>query len=83
MDLREAIERRMSVRAFTSTPVSDALIGDLLTVASRAPSGGNVQPWRIFVVNGDARDRLVDAVHGSSPEESEYPIYPEKLWEPY
>lgn len=83
MDLRESIERRMSVRAFTSTPVSDELIRDLLGVASRSPSGGNVQPWRIYVVNGDAHDGLVSAVHGKPPEDPEYPIYPEKLWEPY
>lgn len=73
----------MSVRAFTDTPVDDELIRDLLAVAARAPSGGNLQPWRIYVVNGDARDRLVENVHGQPPEESEYPIYPDKLWEPY
>ncbi|MFW2383451.1 MAG: nitroreductase [Acidimicrobiales bacterium] len=83
MDLRETIERRMSVRAFTDTPVSDELIRDLLALASRSPSGGNVQPWRIYVVNGESRDRLVDSVYGSQPEKPEYPIYPEKLWEPY
>lgn len=73
----------MSVRAFAETPVEDRLIRDLLAVASRSPSGGNVQPWRIYVVNGDARDRLVDDVRGKPAEELEYPIYPDKLWEPY
>ncbi len=73
----------MSVRAFADTPVDDELIRDLLAVAARAPSGGNLQPWRIYVVNGEARDRLVEKVHGQPPEEPEYPIYPAKLWEPY
>ncbi len=83
MELREAIERRMSVRAFDATPVADDLITDLLTHASRSPSGGNVQPWRIHVVNGAATTRLVEAVNGRPAEDSEYPIYPDKLWEPY
>lgn len=83
MDLRETIERRMSVRAFLDTPVADDLLRDLLSKASRSPSGGNVQPWRIYVVNGTARDQIVDLVHGQPPEAPEYPIYPDKLWEPY
>ncbi len=83
MQLRESIDRRMSVRAFVDTPVEDALIAELLRVASRAPSGGNLQPWHIYVVNGEATERLIEAVYGRPPEESEYPIYPDKLHEPY
>ncbi len=83
MQLRDAIERRMSVRAFTSTPVEDSLLRELLMQSSRAPSGGNVQPWRLHIVNGAATKHLVKLVAGKPAEESEYPIYPDKLWEPY
>ncbi|NNE94714.1 MAG: nitroreductase [Acidimicrobiales bacterium] len=83
MDVRETIERRMSVRAYLPTGVPDGLIRELLTMASRAPSGGNVQPWKVYVVNGSSRDEIVKLARERGPEEPEYPIYPERLWEPY
>jgi nitroreductase len=58
MNVTEAVMRRKSVRAFLPTPVDDDVVAELLTKASRAPSGGNVQPWRIYVVNGEAMVRF-------------------------
>ena len=52
MDLTEAVRRRKSIRSFLPDRVDDATIAELLTTAARAPSGGNVQPWRIYVLNG-------------------------------
>ncbi|MCA8895080.1 MAG: nitroreductase, partial [Amphiplicatus sp.] len=51
-------------------------------------SGGNLQPWRVHVLLGPARDRLVDTVKKAIAEnpfanESEIAVYPENLWEPY
>ena len=57
-----AITSRMSVRAFSPKPVDRTLIEDILRVASRAPSGTNTQPWRVYVLQGEARDSLVSKV---------------------
>ncbi len=83
MRVSEAVIARRSVRQFTDEPVSDATIRDLLTQASRAPSGGNVQPWRAYVVNGDSMARFRAETADAPPGDGEYGIYPPKLWEPY
>ena len=58
-----AIESRFSCRAFLrDKPVPRAMLEDILRVASRAPSGTNHQPWRVYVLEGAARDRLCDEV---------------------
>jgi nitroreductase len=57
-----AITSRMSTRAFTSQTVDRQTIVDLLQVASRAPSGTNTQPWKVYVLQGDSRQMLVDKV---------------------
>ena len=58
----KAIRSRMSVRAFTQQAVARADIEAILEVASRAPSGTNCQPWRVYVLQGASRDTLVDQV---------------------
>ena len=50
--VEEAISSRMSVRAFTDKNVDRESILQLLEVASRAPSGTNTQPWKVYVVQG-------------------------------
>jgi len=57
-----AITSRMSVRAFTNQAVPRATIEHILQVASRAPSGTNCQPWKVYVLQGASRDKLVDMV---------------------
>ncbi len=83
MDVSEAVQRRRSVRAFLDTPVDDSLLAELLSKASRSPSGGNVQPWRIYVVNGTRTTELVRHVESRGFDETEYDIYPPGLHEPY
>ena len=83
MNVSEAVRRRQSIRQFTTDPVADDTLRELLTTASRAPSGGNVQPWRIFVVNGDAMTRFREFIADRPIEQGEYEIYPANLWEPY
>lgn len=84
MDVSAAVAARRSVRAFLDTSVSDAQIAELLTKASRAPSGGNLQPWRVFVINGAAQQRFAKAL--AAPREREkppYAVYPKDLKAPY
>src|SRR5258705_7921330 len=55
MDVRDAVATRFSCRAFLSTPVPLAVVRDILERAGRAPSGGNLQPWRVDALSGAAR----------------------------
>jgi len=83
-----AIASRRSVRAYLPTPVDGAVVREILAVASRAPSGNNVQPWHVYVTAGAARERLSAAIveaWRTEPEahEQEY-VYSLTEWrEPY
>ena len=89
MDVRDAVETRYSCRAFLPTPVSEATVRDILGRALRAPSGGNVQPWRVHALAGRRLQALIDALVPRFPAElprgegAEYDIYPQGLTEPY
>ena len=89
-----AITSRMSARAFTQAPVSRDAITSILQVASRAASGTNTQPWKVYVLQGTSRDTLVDkvcAAHDAiraNPElaaeyREEYDYYPTKWASPF
>ena len=89
-----AIEGRLSVRAFLPKPVPRDTIEHLLRVASRAPSGTNTQPWKVYVLQGASRDALVQkvcAVHDAiraNPALAEqyqeaYDYYPRQWVSPY
>jgi len=54
MKVTEAVLSRSSIRSFLNNPVSDELLKDLLKKSSRAASGGNLQPWKIFVINNSS-----------------------------
>jgi len=77
------VHARRSIRAFRPDPVDDDTIARLLTVASRSPSGGNVQPWRIYVVNGGSMTRFREFLRDRPPGAPAYDIYPAGLTEPY
>ena len=84
MDVTTAIHARISARDFLADPVADATLRQLLVDASYAPSGGNLQPWRIYVVNGESMTRLREYLPTQPPlEAGEYDIYPKALTEPY
>ncbi len=88
MSVSEAIDSRMSCRAFLPTPVAGALIRELLEAAKRAPSGGNVQPWHVYVVAGEPLQELRAIIRAKLPsqpmgEGSEYNMYPPNMTEPY
>ena len=82
-----AIASRRSVRAFLPTPVARETIEDILAVASRAPSGTNMQPWRVAVLSDVALARFCDAVCGAfdrgETSNAPYSYYPEDFFEPY
>ena len=82
--LSEIIKLRKSIRAYLDKPVSNGLIKNMLLKASQSPSGGNLQPWKIYIVNDNSmEDFLKFQKNWKGSEEPPYPIYPEKLKEPY
>ena len=84
MNVTDAMLARKSIRNFLDTPVANELIQELLSKAARAASGGNLQPWRVYIINGDVRSRfvaLIEARTDSEPPDSA--VYPPKLKEPY
>lgn len=85
MDVKEAVESRRSIRAFLPDPVDPAVIRRVLQGAARAPSGGNLQPWHVEVLGGEALAALKASVAGRwiNEETPEYRVYPEGLPDPY
>lgn len=88
MNVSEAIQSRRSIRAFLDKPVPRETMRRILEVASRAPSGGNLQPWHIQVVSSAPlaelkaimQRRIAELPQG---ETTEYDIYPRELFAPY
>jgi len=84
MNVSEAVNKRKSIRDFLKTPVPNELIKNLLLKSSRAASGGNLQPWKVFIINNQSMfDFLKFQKEWKQPEIPPYEIYPPKLKEPY
>lgn len=83
----DAILGRQSIRAFLPTPVPLETVERILEVASRSPSGSNMQPWRVWVLTGDVKERLTAELyhrHMSGDDGApEWAYYPEAMAEPY
>lgn len=86
MDVRDALLARYSVRAFLDRPVDLDLVRDMLSVSARAPSGGNLQPWTVHVLAGDAIERfkalIASKMDAGVVEKPEFNVYPPQIWEP-
>lgn len=84
MNVTEAVARRVSIRAFRPDPVPGALVREILEAAHRAPSGGNLQPWRVHAIAGEPLEALKAKVAANlAGEEPEYDVYPPNLWDPF
>ena len=87
ISVEEAIRGRYSVRAFLPEPVPRPLIRRILETAGRAPSGSNIQPWHVFVVDGPPLKALTDEIQAefdaNGPGKREYNYYPVDWREPY
>ena len=88
LSVSEAVASRISMRAFQPTPVPGDLVRQLLEKAAYSPSGGNLQPWHVYVLGGDElarfkalmRERMQTNPRGDGPS---FDIYPPDLGEPY
>ena len=84
MKVSDAVLARRSIRAFTPQPINNKVIKDLLALAARSPSGGNLQPWKIYVVNDQSMKKFIEFQDNwNQPETPGYAIYPSGLTEPY
>ncbi len=84
MNVTEALKARISIRAFKPDPVAESVVREILDVARYAPSGGNLQPWKVIAVAGAERDAVVALAKANLPgDEGDRPVYPANLWEPY
>jgi nitroreductase len=84
----EAILSRRSVRAFLPSPVGDDMLREILEVAARAPSGTNMQPWKVYVTKGEVKQKIREAILSSGvraekADWDEYKYYPDQFFEPY
>jgi nitroreductase len=83
----QALKQRVSIRQFLPEALSKELVTEILEAARWAPSGGNLQPWRVIVVSGAERAAVTSLARGSFAnghvEADDRPVYPPHLWEPY
>jgi nitroreductase len=86
----QIIEKRRSVRGFLPTPVPKETILDILRVAARAPSGSNIQPWKVYVVQGQKKHEITNRVleifnepEKNARHQAEYVYYPKNWVDPY
>ncbi len=87
MDILQALRGRQSIRAYRQTVVDKKTIHDILDAARWAPSGVNIQPWQVVVVQGKTKqtigDRIIATRENGQKENPDYAYYPEKWIEPW
>ena len=54
MKVSEAVESRQSIREYLEKPVDNNIIKEILEKSARAANGGNLQPWKICVINKES-----------------------------
>lgn len=90
MKVSQALESRMSVRAFTEKSVPVETVIRVLEKAARSPSGSNLQPWRMVVLSPEKLEALntlmarrMAGEANPNGDTQEYNIHPDNLKEPY
>lgn len=86
--VKQGIIERRSLRRFLDTPVARSVVEEILEIAARAPSGTNMQPWRVYVAAGNtkqvlSKDLLEAHYHHQGDHSSEYDYYPDVFEEPF
>ena len=87
MDVEDALLSRRSIRGFLPKPVPKAALRRILEVARYAPSGSNIQPWKVHVLTGKSlqayTDALLAADRNKEPQNMEYHYYAPEWREPF
>lgn len=58
MDIENAIKERKSIRAFKPDSVPHEILEKITKLALHAPSAINLQPWELFIITGEEKNRL-------------------------
>lgn len=87
-DVFEAARTRRSIRAYTDQPVPKDVLREIVEVARYAPSGSNIQPWRVHVLTGASLQRVGGAIKRAFLDDEpghkrDYDYYTEPIEEPY
>jgi nitroreductase len=87
MNVSQAVLSRHATRAFKPDLVAGEIVREMIETAKRAPSGGNLQPWRVYALTGEPLAQFKDIIArklaaGIRGEPPEYAVYPRGLWEP-
>ncbi|WP_321323566.1 nitroreductase [Thiomicrorhabdus sp.] len=87
MNVSQAITQRQSTRAFTPQHVDIQTIKSILEIAKHAPSGVNMQPWQVVVVQGQRKEeisqKMIKAFRAKETETMDYHYYPTTWIQPY
>lgn len=87
MNVQDALKARKSVRAYLDKPVTHESILRILDAARWAPSGTNTQPWEVYVVQGDTKSQIIDALETQFEQGAEasmeYAYYPNQWFSPF
>ena len=89
MDVFEAVASRVACRWFLDKPVDPKIVREIVGKAARAASGGNLQSWQVYALTGEPlaqlKRQVAEQIADVDPRTlgSEYPIYPDTMWEPY
>src|SRR5215472_11168432 len=84
MDFLEVVSTQRAIRRFTTEPVTDDVIRQVLEIAVRAPSAGNRQPWRFIVVRDPEIKRKLGVLYGQCTDEliAKTPFYATTVADP-
>ena len=88
MTVTDAISQRAAVREFTRQAVDEELVREILQWAGKSASGSNVQPWKVYALAGEVKDRLshatlARATQSPAGDRPDIPVYPPALVEPW
>ena len=86
-DVFEAALTRRSIRAYRPDPVPAEIVREIVALGRQAPSGSNIQPWRVHVLTGATLQRVGTAIKqsflGGDPGKRDYEYYTDPIEEPY
>ena len=58
MNIKDAVLTRKSIRGFKPDPIPREVLNEIIEAAVRTPSSDNSQPWEIYLLRGEALDRI-------------------------
>jgi nitroreductase len=87
LTVHDAITGRQSIRAYLDQPVPRNVLERILATAGRAPSGSNIQPWKVYILEGAVKDELIGQLVGRHERgdqgKAAYNYYPVNWRQPY